>query len=119
MVIDFSMGVTLCESVMQGNADIHFHAYYILGLILYNGQMTDGSGDFMSLGMREGRVEFRFDVGSGPAIIRSDPVSLNEWHTIRIQRDRKDGIKMVYSCNLWFNHVHVLYVHDSFTSVQC
>ena len=45
----------------------------------------------MLLGLREGRVEFRFDVGSGPAIIRSDPVELRKWHTVRIKRQRKDG----------------------------
>jgi hypothetical protein len=40
------------------------------GLILYNGYTTDRTGDFISLALRRGYVEFRFDLGTGPAIIR-------------------------------------------------
>lgn len=39
---------------------------------------------------------FRFDLGSGTAAIRSDrPVSLGEWHTIKLNRNRKEVIMMV------------------------
>ena len=55
--------------------------------------MATGEGDFMALGMREGRMEFRFDVGSGPAIIRSAPIDLGKWHTVRVKRDHKDGME--------------------------
>ena len=41
------------------------------GLFLYNGDRMDGTGDFISLNLIYGFVEFRFDLGSGPAIIRS------------------------------------------------
>ena len=58
---------------------------------MYNGQMKNGEGDFVSLGMRDSAVEFRFDVGSGPAVIQSDPIQLNDWHTVRVKRHRKDG----------------------------
>ena len=40
------------------------------GLILYDGYATDGSGDFLSLALRNGTIEFRYDLGTGPAIIR-------------------------------------------------
>jgi len=40
------------------------------GLILYNGYSTDRSGDFLSLAMRDGYVEYRFNLGTGPAVIR-------------------------------------------------
>ena len=40
------------------------------GLILYNGYTTDRTGDFISLSMRDGYLEFRFDLGTGPAIVR-------------------------------------------------
>ena len=40
------------------------------GLFLYNGNRMDGTGDFISLNLVNGFVEFRFDLGSGPAIIR-------------------------------------------------
>lgn len=65
---------------------------FILGLILYNGQQSGGSGDFVSLGLNGGFVEFRFDVGSGPAVIKSAlPVSLGQWHTVKLIRSRRDG----------------------------
>lgn len=41
------------------------------GLFLYNGNRMDGSGDFLSLNLVYGFVEFRFDLGSGPSVIRS------------------------------------------------
>jgi len=62
-----------------------------VGLILYSGQMTDGSGDFVSFGMRNRRAEFRLDVGSGPAVITSDPLELDRWYTVRVRRERKEG----------------------------
>ena len=63
----------------------------VTGLILYNGQMDTGAGDFIAFGMREGAAEFRFDVGSGPAVIRSRDIQRNKWNTVRIKRDRKAG----------------------------
>ena len=62
----------------------------------------------MGVAMRDGRVEFKFDVGSGPATITSDPVQLNEWHTIRVKRTNRDGkivvkdIKLVTVCSRHF-----------------
>ena len=41
------------------------------GLIFYNGQKTDGKGDFISLSLSDGYLEFRYDLGKGPAVIRS------------------------------------------------
>ena len=66
-----------------------------------------GEGDFMSLGLREGRVEFRFDVGSGPAIIQSDPIEMGRWHTVRIKRNHKEG---VYVCMFIYVRVVCMYV---------
>lgn len=40
------------------------------GVIFYNGQKTDGKGDFISLALNEGILEFRYDLGKGPAVIR-------------------------------------------------
>ena len=40
------------------------------GVLLYNGFTHDRKGDFISIAMREGHMEFRFDLGTGPAIIR-------------------------------------------------
>ncbi|XP_052832935.1 basement membrane-specific heparan sulfate proteoglycan core protein isoform X4 [Octopus bimaculoides] len=61
------------------------------GLIMYEGQATE-NGDFMCLGLRGRYPEFRFNVGSGPAIIRGNQsLELNKWHTVRLKRDRKEG----------------------------
>ena len=40
------------------------------GSLLYNGFSRDRKGDFLSLAMTEGHLEFRFDLGTGPAVIR-------------------------------------------------
>ena len=40
------------------------------GILLYNGNRMDGKGDFISLNLVDGFIEFRFDLGTGPAIIR-------------------------------------------------
>lgn len=40
------------------------------GLIFYNGYVKRPTGDFISLALKDGFVEFRFDLGTGPAYIR-------------------------------------------------
>ena len=40
------------------------------GLVFYNGYSTDRTGDFVSLAMADGYVEYRFNLGTGPAVIR-------------------------------------------------
>jgi len=64
--------------------------------MLYSGHLDDGSGDFISFGMRNRRAEFRLDVGSGPAVVTSEPLELERWHTVRIRRDRKDGTALSF-----------------------
>jgi len=71
--------------------DTCWYVLCVAGLMLYSGQSTDGSGDFISFGMRDRRAEFRLNVGSGPAIIASDRLELDRWYTVRVRRDRKDG----------------------------
>ena len=61
-------------------------------VLMYAGQNADGSGDFTSLTIRDGRVEFRFDTGSGPAVIRSrSEVTRDTWHVVRITRKLRNG----------------------------
>ncbi|GFO47390.1 pikachurin-like [Plakobranchus ocellatus] len=55
-----------------------------IGTILYAGNSEIGDGDFISLELKEGHIVFKFDLGSGAAVIRSpDPVSANKWYLIR------------------------------------
>ncbi|KAH9489415.1 hypothetical protein Btru_037656, partial [Bulinus truncatus] len=57
------------------------------GTLLYNGFSRDRKGDFLSLSMHGGFLEFRFDLGTGPAIIRSiEPLVLDSWHIVRASR---------------------------------
>ncbi|XP_066509779.1 pikachurin-like [Hoplias malabaricus] len=64
------------------------------GTLLYSDDTA--SQDFLSISLVGGSVEFRFDCGSGPAIIRSEePVSMNEWHELRVSRTAKNGILQV------------------------
>ncbi|KAK5863185.1 hypothetical protein PBY51_000234 [Eleginops maclovinus] len=66
------------------------------GLIFYNGQKSDGKGDFISLSLNEGILEFRYDLGKGSATIRSkEPIQLNVWNTINLERSNRKGEIMV------------------------
>ncbi|KAI5612251.1 agrin isoform X10 [Silurus asotus] len=62
------------------------------GMIFYNGQKTDGKGDFISLALNDGILEFRYDLGKGPAIIRSkEKLKLNVWNTVNLERANRKG----------------------------
>ncbi|XP_056364427.1 agrin [Oenanthe melanoleuca] len=62
------------------------------GLIFYNGQKGDGRGDFVSLALREGHLEFRYDLGKGAALLRSrEPVPLHAWVSVRLERSGRKG----------------------------
>ncbi|XP_061592745.1 agrin-like [Cololabis saira] len=66
------------------------------GVIFYNGQKSDGRGDFISLSLNNGFLEFRYDLGKGPATIRSrEPIQMNVWNTIDLERSNRKGEIMV------------------------
>ncbi|EDW25246.1 GL15105, partial [Drosophila persimilis] len=65
------------------------------GLLLFNGQ-TRGTGDYIALSLKDRYGEFRFDFGGKPMLIRAEePLQLNEWHTVRVHRSRRDGYMQV------------------------
>ena len=72
---------------------IEFKRYSLRdGIIVYEGNNRDGSGDFMSIIKKDGYLEFRFDTGSGPAIIRSrSPLRVNEWTRVMVSPKNRDG----------------------------
>lgn len=74
--------------------EISFKSESLDGLILYNGQ-SHAANDFVAFGLRDGRAEFRFDVGSGPVFILSEPLTLDVWHTIRARKYGKDSMLVV------------------------
>ncbi|XP_051171945.1 laminin subunit alpha [Leptopilina boulardi] len=60
------------------------------GLIFYaSGQNND---DLIALFIQHGRVNFKFDCGSGPALI-TNPVKINDnqWHTVQFKREQNYG----------------------------
>ncbi|EGW06639.1 Pikachurin [Cricetulus griseus] len=64
------------------------------GVLLYS--YDTGSKDFLSINMAGGHVEFRFDCGSGTGVLRSeDPLTLGQWHELRVSRTAKNGILQV------------------------
>ena len=77
-------------------------------MILYNGQTSNGNGDFLSLNLVSGRVQYRFDLGSGVAnltsggeanLVQKDPskypIAMNEWHSVKITRNGPHGTLQV------------------------
>ncbi|KAE8751005.1 hypothetical protein FOCC_FOCC002433 [Frankliniella occidentalis] len=64
------------------------------GALLYDGQRLNsaGRGDFIALSLHAGRVDFRFDLGSGPArIVSEEVVEPGVWHSVRISRTDRAG----------------------------
>ena len=65
--------------------ELEFRTFTESGLLLYSQQHVDGSGDFLSLTLIDGFVEFRYNLGSGPAIIRSHhKVTPKKFHRVSI-----------------------------------
>ncbi|XP_065165794.1 agrin-like isoform X2 [Atheta coriaria] len=72
--------------------EVTFKSHHQEGLILYIGQLATGKGDFLSLALIKGRVQFRFNLGSGIANLTSQKeIGLNKWHQVRITREGRDG----------------------------
>ncbi|XP_029960584.1 pikachurin isoform X2 [Salarias fasciatus] len=66
------------------------------GVLLYSDDA--GSGDFLAINLVDRYVEFRFDCGSGGAVIRSEEqIGLDSWHELRVSRTAKSGILQVDS----------------------
>ncbi|KAK3091994.1 hypothetical protein FSP39_024318 [Pinctada imbricata] len=63
------------------------------GVILYNGYTTDRKGDYISLAMRGRHLEFQFDLGTGPGVIKSfEPLVLDQWHWVQVSRTGMQGV---------------------------
>lgn len=62
------------------------------GIILYNSRQNKNKGDYVAFGMQDGYAVYQFDVGAGMVSLTSDqPLALNEWHTVKLNRNRKNG----------------------------
>ncbi len=73
--------------------EVEFRPLAADGVILFAQQSLDGTGDFISLALRGGRVEFRYELGDGPALLRSrSRVQLGRWHRVQARRWHRDGM---------------------------
>uniref|UniRef100_A0A7N6A6L9 Heparan sulfate proteoglycan 2 n=1 Tax=Anabas testudineus TaxID=64144 RepID=A0A7N6A6L9_ANATE len=87
---------TIKNAYKAFNIKISFRPDNVDGMILYNGQRRTTGADFISLGLVGGRLEFRFDVGSGMATIRDpNPIKLGEFHTVELHRNNTLGYIIV------------------------
>lgn len=111
--ISFISLPTISGAEYQLNLEMKFLPTRDHGLILYNGQQAfessnvlssikidqarpSATGDYILLGIHKGFLEFRFELGDGVTILRSNqPVSMNEWHRLVIERNRQGAIMWV------------------------
>ncbi|CAG7838540.1 unnamed protein product [Allacma fusca] len=97
---------TLPDAYLKFDIEVSFKPEDKNGMLLYNGQHRDGSGDFVSFGLSNGIPEFRFDVGSGPAVIRGDrPVDIGRWSTVKLTRDRTEGTMVINEQGPFFGSI--------------
>ncbi len=71
---------------------LKFKTYNDNGLLLLFG----ATRDFMSLELRDGRVVFQYDLGSGGAeLVSAESYSDGKWHTVVANRLKQDGLVKV------------------------
>ncbi|KAM5132244.1 basement membrane-specific heparan sulfate proteoglycan core protein [Mantella aurantiaca] len=76
--------------------DLEFKPLSPDGLIFFSAGKGAPVEDFVSLAMAQGHLEFRYELGSGLAILRSaDPIALGQWHKASAERINKDGTLQV------------------------
>lgn len=62
------------------------------GILMYCSQNDEGREDFLALVVKDRHLEFRFDVGSGLAVIRSSHVlEPGVWTHVSVNRDYRDA----------------------------
>ncbi|KAM9253060.1 pikachurin isoform 4-T4 [Dugong dugon] len=72
---------------------LEFRAEAEDGLLLYCGENEHGRGDFMSLAIIQRALQFRFNCGTGVAILTSDTkIKMGGWHTVTLYRDGLNGL---------------------------
>ncbi|KAM9521184.1 basement membrane-specific heparan sulfate proteoglycan core protein isoform 8-T8 [Guaruba guarouba] len=66
------------------------------GLLLFSAGKAAPVEDFVALFMAGGHLEFRYELGSGTAVLRSaEPLALGQWHRVMAERVHKDGTLVV------------------------
>lgn len=66
------------------------------GVLLYNGQNSNGHGDFLAINLVNGHVQLRYDLGSGVANLTSPKqVTMGQWHSVKVTRNGPYGTLQV------------------------
>uniref|UniRef100_A0AAR2JID5 Heparan sulfate proteoglycan 2 n=1 Tax=Pygocentrus nattereri TaxID=42514 RepID=A0AAR2JID5_PYGNA len=72
--------------------DMEFKPMDTDGLMFFSGGKKMKVEDFVALSMVDGHIEFRYELGTGQAVLRSqEPVSVGQWHRVAAERVNKDG----------------------------
>lgn len=72
--------------------ELEFTALEPDAILVYNGQTPTGEGDFVALALRDARLEFRYNLGSGAVVLRSVlPVPLGRPVRVVAKRYLWDG----------------------------
>ncbi|XP_030748435.1 agrin-like isoform X2 [Sitophilus oryzae] len=73
--------------------EMEFKSYTYDGMLLYNAESDSGIGDFVSLALVNGFVEFKYNLGHGPVVMRSmDRIELGKFHRVVVKRYNRDGL---------------------------
>lgn len=76
--------------------ELEFKPLDLDGLMFFSGDRKMKVEDFVAVSMVDGHVEFRYELGTGQAIMRSpEPVSLGQWHRVTAERIMKEGYMKV------------------------
>ncbi|XP_071805292.1 basement membrane-specific heparan sulfate proteoglycan core protein-like isoform X3 [Asterias amurensis] len=68
------------------------------GILMFNGQNAKGKGDYITLVVRNGRVVFQYDSGTGPAIIESTKnLTAGQWYSLVAERNSREGSLVIDS----------------------
>ena len=82
--------VTPEDHVNRFDIELGFRSFSDNGLIFYTQGQLDN--DFLSLTIKDGHVEFRYDLGGGPLVIKSNSkIILGHWHKLVAKRYNQDG----------------------------
>uniref|UniRef100_A0A674DE93 Heparan sulfate proteoglycan 2 n=1 Tax=Salmo trutta TaxID=8032 RepID=A0A674DE93_SALTR len=72
--------------------EMEFKPMDLDGLMFFSVGKKMKTEDFVSIEMVDGHVQFRYELGTGQAVLRSpEPVTLGQWHRLEAGRLDKDG----------------------------
>ncbi|XP_008185835.2 agrin [Acyrthosiphon pisum] len=73
--------------------EMEFKSFSDDGILLYDQQQPDGSGDFISIAIVNKFVEFKYNLGNGAVVLTSvHPITIGTRHKIVAKRYQKDGL---------------------------